>query len=243
MPATANKWPRRFPDLTPEQKAISDDFMKYWHEVLPKRYGIVDKFNHRYAVKHAPQDFQRTLEIGAGLGEHLSYERLNDAQRRNYVALDLRSNMVERIRERFPDVTAYVGDCQSRLDFTDGYFDRILAIHVLEHLPNLPAAVQELYRLVDKRRGIVSVVIPCEGGWAYSLARKISAQRIFESRYHQPYRWFIEREHISVPQEILHELKPYFRIVHRTFFPTWLPSVSVNLCLGMTLQPRLEQAS
>ncbi len=238
MTTAADKWPKRFPDLTPEQRAISDDFMKYWHEVLPKRYGIVDKFNHEYAVKHAPRDFQRTLEIGAGLGEHLSYERLSDAQRRNYVALDLRSNMVERIRERFPDVTAYVGDCQSRLDFADGYFDRILAIHVLEHLPNLPAAVREMHRLLDKERGVVSVVIPCEGGWAYSLARRVSAQRIFESRYHQPYRWFIEREHISVPEEILDELRPYFRIVHRTFFPTWLPSVSVNLCLGMTLRPR-----
>ena len=34
--AAVSKWPKTFPPLTPEQKRISDDFMKYWHEVLPK---------------------------------------------------------------------------------------------------------------------------------------------------------------------------------------------------------------
>jgi hypothetical protein len=67
----ASKWPKRFAPLTLDQERISDDFMHYWHEVLPKRYGIVDEFNHRYVVKNAPERFFRTLEIGAGIGEHL----------------------------------------------------------------------------------------------------------------------------------------------------------------------------
>ena len=40
------KWPKVLPPLTAEQQAISDDFMQYWHEVLPKRFGIVERFNH-----------------------------------------------------------------------------------------------------------------------------------------------------------------------------------------------------
>jgi len=65
------KWPKIFPPLTSQQVAISDDFMKYWHEVLSSRHGIVDEFNHNYVVKTAPPGFVRTLEIGAGNGEHL----------------------------------------------------------------------------------------------------------------------------------------------------------------------------
>ena len=42
----------------------------------------------------------------------------------------------------------FVADCQQRLPFEDGSFDRALAIHVLEHLPNLPAAVAEIHRLL-----------------------------------------------------------------------------------------------
>lgn len=234
----AKKWPKIFPPLNPEQQAISDDFMKYWHEVLPKRYGIVDKFNHNYPVKTAPARFSRTLEIGAGTGEHLSYEKLSAEQSENYVAVDIRENMVATLRTRFPNIKAIVGDCQERLDFDDGYFDRILAIHVLEHLPNLPLAVKEMHRLCDKNYGVLSIVIPCEGSAAYSLARKISAQRIFEKRYGQSYQWLIEREHINLPDEIFEELSQFFTKVSSSYFPIPLNMQFCNLCIGATFVPK-----
>lgn len=240
---TSLHWPKQLPPLSEEQRRISDDFMKYWHEVLPRRYGLVDQFNHGYAVRHAPRNFRTTLEIGAGLGEHLVYERLTDEQGRNYVALELRENMVASLRERFPQVQARVGDCQGRLDFPDGCFDRILAIHVLEHLANLPVTVREMHRLCHPQHGVFSVVIPCEGGLAYSLARRISARRIFEKRYGQSYDWFIQREHLNRPAEILGELSAWFEICHRQFFPLRLPSVALNLCLGLTLRPREAERS
>ncbi|MFX7720381.1 class I SAM-dependent methyltransferase, partial [Acinetobacter baumannii] len=89
-----------------------------------------------------------------------TYEKLDAEQRRNYIPVELRTNMVEKIRERFPDINAQQGDVQGRLNFEDGYFDRIIAIHVLEHLPDLPATVKEMYRLCNKETGIFSVVIP-----------------------------------------------------------------------------------
>ena len=146
--------------------------------------------------------------------------------------------MAEQIKINFPEIQSYVADCQQTLSFPEGYFDRVLAIHVLEHLPNLPAAVKEMYRLCNKEHGYFSVVIPCEGGLLYSLARKMSAQRLFERRYQQRYQWFIEREHINRPSEIVQELEPYFYIKHRQFFPFLLPIVHSNLCIGMTLYPR-----
>ncbi|HUR47660.1 MAG TPA: methyltransferase domain-containing protein [Candidatus Saccharimonadales bacterium] len=235
---TAATWPKSIPPLSEEQKRISDDFMRYWHEVLPKKYGVVEEFNHRYPVLKAPSHFKSTLEIGAGLGEHLQYEQLTSEQEKNYVALELRPNMAERIKQRFPNVQTHVGDCQERLDFASGHFDRILAIHVLEHLPNLPAAVKEMHRLCHPRTGIFSVVIPCEGGLAYSLARKISARRIFERRYNQSYNWFIEREHINEPDEILQELSKFFAVQQKSFFPLRVPAIWCNLCIGLTLRPR-----
>lgn len=234
----SSKWPKVLPPLTDEQRRISDDFMRYWHEVLPRRFGRIERFNHGYPVRHAPPDFRRTLEIGAGLGEHLEYERLTIDQERNYYAVELRANMSDAIAARFPHVHIINGDCQQRLDFPDGFFDRILAVHVLEHLPDLPAAIREMHRLCDKQNGVFSVVIPCEGSFAYGLARRISAQRIFQKRYKQPYRWFIEREHINRPAEIFEELDPFFTIQHRSFFPLPLPLLWCGLAIGMTLKPR-----
>ena len=232
------KWPKVFPPLSPEQIVINDDFILYWHEVLPRHYSIVDEFNHNYVVKAAPKEFTRTLEIGAGTGEHLKYEHLDDQQKENYFAVDIRENMIEKLRNQFPEIHAVVGDCQMRMNFEDGYFDRILAIHVLEHLPNLPAAVREMHRLCDKNHGVLSIVIPCEGSLAYSIARRMSAQRIFEARYKQSYRWFIEREHINLPSEIFEELAPYFSLASSTYFPIPLKAEFCNLCIGATFIPK-----
>jgi len=232
------KWPKVLPPLTAEQQAISDDFMQYWHEVLPKRFGIVERFNHGFVVRTARKGFRRSLEIGAGLGEHLRYETLSPEQRANYFAVDIRTNMIEELRGAHPGVQAIVGDCQQRLSFPDGYFDRIVAIHVLEHLQDLPRAIEELYRLCDKGTGFLQVILPCEGSLAYALARRISAQRLFQKRYQQSYRWFIDREHINLPAEVIAELTPYFQIERQAHYPLPVSVFWCNLVIGMNLRPR-----
>ena len=238
---TASRWPKVLPPLTPEQQRISNDFMQRWHEELAGRgrYGLIEKFNHRFPVRHSPPDFKTTLEIGAGLGEHLRYETLTPEQEENYYANEFRANMAAEIRRRYPRVRTVVGDCQQRLDFPDGFFDRVIAVHVLEHLPNLPAPIREAYRLQNRARGRLLVVIPCEGSPAYTLARKLSAERLYKKRYGGSYRWFYTREHLNLPHEVLAELDPYFTIEARSFFPLpFLPFVFNNLVIGLSLVPR-----
>ena len=233
-----SKWPKILRPLTESQQQINDDFVKVWHEALP-RYQSIERFNHGWVARHAPAGFRRTLEIGAGLGEHLRHETLTAEQEAGYVSLELRPEMAAEIAKRFPAVQTLIGDCQKALPFSAGYFDRILAIHVLEHLPNLPATIREMHRLCNKQRGVFQVVIPCEGGALYSLCRRVSAQRIFEKRYGQPYEWFIGREHINLPHEIQEELGRYFSVRgRRAFFPFVVPGVFCNLCIAMNLAPK-----
>jgi ubiquinone/menaquinone biosynthesis C-methylase UbiE len=163
---------------------------------------------------------------------------LTPTQVENYYAVDIRDNMVAELKKSFPAIKSMALDCQERMPFDDGWFDRILAIHVLEHLPNLPKAVEELYRLCDKQQGVLSIVIPCEGSLAYSIARKISAQRLFERRYNQSYQWLIEREHINLPAEIFEELSKYFDVVKSSYFPLPFKFEFCNLCIGVNLKPK-----
>lgn len=228
-------WPKVLPTLTEEQELVRDDFARHWHEVMPQRYGAVDRFNHRYALRSLQGDANgptRTIEIGAGLGEHLEYE---DLARQDYTCIELRPEMAARLHERFPAVSTIVGDCQERLPFEDGSFDRAIAIHVLEHLPNLPAALDEIRRVV-RTGGKVGIVIPCDPGLAYGLARRISAKRIFERRYNQPYEWFIRMEHINTPREIMDLVRERFEIVHSRYFPLRIPIPTVNLVRGVTCE-------
>jgi SAM-dependent methyltransferase len=232
------KWPKVLPPITPEDQRICDDFMEHWHDVFPNRFGVADRFTHEYVARRRPAQFARTLEIGPGIGEHLKYEVLTEEQERNYVAVETRPNMAKRLQAACPKIKVCVGDCQRRLDFPDGYFDRVIAINVLEHLPDLPAAIREMHRLCDKAAGIFSIVIPCEGGLAYALAREISAKPLFEKRHHRPYHIFIDREHINVPWEVRGELAPYFETLHSTYFPIPVKLEFCNLFIGATLKPK-----
>ena len=236
--ARSAKWPKILPPLTSEQARINDEFLKIWLEVLPRRYGVVERFNHGFPVRHSPAHFLTTLEIGAGLGEHIRHERLTPEQEENYWALEMRQNMAEVIRRTFPRIRVIVGDCQTRLDLPAGHFDRIIAVHVLEHLPNLPAAVREVHRLLDKPAGRFLAVIPTEGSPAYTLARKISAERVYRKRFGGDYSWVYKREHINLVPEIMEELEPWFEVESRRFFPLRVPFAWCNLCIGLVLRPR-----
>lgn len=232
-----SKWPKKTVELTEHQKWIADDWLKHWLALLPGKYGVYAKFNHEYVVKNAPKDFISTLEIGCGDGEHLNFENLSPIQKLNYVAIDIRSNIVQAFIEKHKGIQCYVSDCQTKQKFEDSSFERILAIHVLEHLPNLPAAVEELYRLCNKERGVLSIVLPCEGSMAYTVARKISAERMFKKRYKMPYDWYMKSEHINTIDEVLEELSKKFKIESSTFFPLGIKIREFNLAIGYTLKP------
>jgi ubiquinone/menaquinone biosynthesis C-methylase UbiE len=227
-------WPKRLPELTDEQMAIRDDYMNYFYsEVYSARFGRIQRFNHTYAARSFEPGLS-TLDLGAGLGEHLEFE---DGRAGRYVALELRPEMAREIERRHPYVTTVVGDVESGLDFESAEFDRVLAIHVLEHLPNLPAALEELRRIL-RPGGVLSVVLPCEGGMAYTLGRRLTTQRAFERRYGMSFDWCIQSEHVSVLPEIVHELDARFECEHTSWFPSLLPTMHTNICAGLTYRRR-----
>lgn len=230
-------WPKQLPEFTDEQRGVRDAFMARWLEELPNRYGAIERFNHTYGLE--PKASGRTLEIGAGVGAHLHYEDLSN---QDYYAVELRQELADTIEERFPGVTTVVADCQERLPFDDGFFDRVLAVHVLEHLPDLPRALDEIQRVLAPG-GRFHAVIPCEGGLAYSVARRISAQRIFEKEFGMSYEWLIRSEHVNVPWEIQMELEKRFRLVGSRYFPFRVPSTAVNLVIGLSLEPLAQPAA
>lgn len=230
----AGKWPKKLPDFTEEQIRISADFMDaHLHAVQTSWYSFVENFNHGYPLRTYRPNIS-TLEIGAGIGAHLAYEKLEQQQ---YTAVELLPDLARQIQEKYPNVTVINGDVQKRLPLPDSSFDRVLAVHVLEHLPDLPAALREIHRVI-KPDGIFGIVIPCEGGLATHMARNISARPHFEKKYGQSYDWFINSQHINMPNEITEEMAPLFSKIHSRWYPLLIPSVNLNLFVGMTLKPK-----
>ncbi len=233
MPNTG-RWPKRPPVLTAEQERAREAFVAVWHQQLPTRYAAIERFNHGSVSGLPIKPGSTTLEIGAGLGAHAKFE---DLTRQEYYCLEYREEFCKELRKAFPSNRVVCGDIEQRQPWPAGFFDRVVSIHVLEHLRNLPAALSEIRRLL-KADGTFDVVLPCEGGFAYSVARKISAERLFRRRFGMDYTPIIRNEHVSTLHEIVHELDRMFHVRVRSFFPFPIPVSAVNLCVAFRLAPR-----
>jgi SAM-dependent methyltransferase len=227
-------WPKQPPVLTAEQERAREAFVAGWHQQLPTRYRGIERFNHGSVSRLPVKNGSTTLEIGAGMGAHSKFE---DLTRQQYYCLEYRRAFCDELLKVFPADRVRHGDIEQRQPWPDGFFDRIVAIHVLEHLRNLPLAVAEIRRLL-KADGCFDAVLPCEGGVVYTVARKMSAERLFRKRFGMDYTPIIRNEHVSTFKEIVEELERVFHVRARSFFPLLLPVSALNLCVAFRLVPR-----
>jgi SAM-dependent methyltransferase len=217
------KWPKARPVLSTKELELLHLWNEYWLPIMKERFSPLTAFNHNFPLRSV-SPHARTLEIGIGAGTHARIE-----QSANYFGVDrdIRLN-----RQRFKVAAA---DVDAGLPFKNSIFDRVLAIHVLEHLANLPHALEEIARVM-KPAAVLSVVIPCEGGLLYALGRNFSSRRIFERKFGRHFDWIMNYDHVNDAQEVLSELGKRFHQEQIAYFPAQVPSVHLNLFIGIQLR-------
>jgi len=87
---------------------------------------------------------EQVLDVGCGNGLHLA-ELARRAHRGAVHGMDLSPGMLEAARSKVASASLLVGDAQ-RLPFVDGSFDRVLAMHMLYHVPDRDLALSEIRR-------------------------------------------------------------------------------------------------
>lgn len=94
----------------------------------------------------------RLLEIGCGNGK-LWENRYIDFRNREIFLSDISEGMVHEVRKKLgKDYNCIVVDCQA-IPFKDGYFDAVIANHVLFYIQNLEKGLSEICRVL-KDNGI-----------------------------------------------------------------------------------------
>jgi SAM-dependent methyltransferase len=151
--------------------------------------------------------------------------------------LELREEFCTVLRALPGVAGVHAADIQGRTPFEAGSFDRIVAIHVLEHLRDLPRAIDEISRILADD-GIFDIVLPCEGGAAYYLARQISAKPFFERRFGMSYDPIIASEHVNTLDEVLQTLEPHFVEQSVAYFPLGIPINTINLAVALRMKKR-----
>jgi ubiquinone/menaquinone biosynthesis C-methylase UbiE len=109
------------------------------------------------------------LEIGGNLGEHLHFVRSDFS---SYLITDYRDTNPSFTDSR---VSFQIADAHD-LPFQDSTFDRVIVTCVFHHLDFPQTALEEILRVV-KNEGQISVLIPCDPGLFYRVAKIIGPAR------------------------------------------------------------------
>lgn len=97
-------------------------------------------------------EVNRLLEIGCGNGKLWEHRNI-DLRNREIFLSDISEGMVHEVRKKLgKDYNCIVADCQA-IPFKDGYFDAVIANHVLFYIQNLDKGLSEIYRVL-KNNGI-----------------------------------------------------------------------------------------
>lgn len=134
----------------------------------------------KVVAQNAP--YEKVLDFGCGSGVLLPFLA---EQSRNVVGMDIELSPYEMMKKyiSFPaNIQVMDGNQTSLQDLPPGSMDLIIALDVLEHVPDLSDTLDQLIRLLKPGKKLI-VSVPTENV-LYQIGRKI-AGREFSGAYHE----------------------------------------------------------
>lgn len=107
-------------------------------------YWFARRYYAALVKRYAPRDGGKLLEMGCGLG-HLLGLLQDDYQ---CVGIDLIDYSIEQTKINAPKAEAYQMSADDLSAFETGTFSAVVALHLVEHLPNPEHTIQEVNRLL-----------------------------------------------------------------------------------------------
>jgi len=224
-----------------------NDYLRNWSALYgEKNYdrgltGFCLRKSHEASEKAFKKDdyFQKVLEVGAGDGEHCKYV---DHSFDEYWITDLHEEFLSRAeafsQERSGKVF-YKAEDAAKLSFNDNSFDRVIAAHVLEHLPSPHLALREWGRVL-RPGGVITVVLPCDPGCAWRMGRTLVARRKF-TKIGFEYDYWMAREHLNPINNLIAFIRFYFKKRSEIWWPFHIPSIDLNLFFIAHLFPEEDE--
>jgi len=172
--------------------------------------------------------FESVLEIGAGSLAQLRHVRHGFG---SYIASDRSEDALSRARNLpVPDRVSFACIDGRRLPFADSQFDRLIATHVLEHIPSPAETLAEWARVV-KPGAVISLILPCDPGLLWQIGRSFGPRRSAE-RHGLPYDYLMAREHINSIHNLTTLLSYHFPRRLETWWPARIASPNLNLIMA-----------
>ena len=214
-----------------------------WLDYRARFHNVYDQYNyasplqaavmgasHRLAERQFKRDhyYPRVLEVGSGTAEHLRYVSHRFDQ---YVLTDADSSALDVAKKKCEGMHAGALSFEvakgESLDYEDDSFDRLIAVHVLEHILQPHLALKEWSRVV-KKGGVMSILIPTDPGIAWRLGRHLGPRkRALQDGI--AYDYVMAREHVNPCNNLIALIHHYFPRRTEAWWPFALPSIDLNL--------------
>lgn len=220
---------------------VSED--KAWLEYKERIAQVYDKLNyqsslqnwvmragHRLAERPFAEDmhFENVLEVGAGTGEHIPFVRHSFNR---YVVTDADSVALSIAEKKVSAQQAekFIFETQTgeRLPYPDQSFDRLIAAHLLEHIPHPHLALKEWQRVL-KPGGVLTLLLPTDPGMLWRFGRHLGPRRRALELGIQ-YDYVQAREHINSCFNLRALLRHYHPRLQEAWWPLPVPVIDLNL--------------
>ena len=210
-----------------------EEYMKKWTELYEHANydrgltGFFLKKSHHWAEKafNKKMKFDKVLEVGSGSGVHLEYVKHGFNE---YYVTDLSEAFIKQAKQKCSDSRVFhkIEDA-SKLSFKSNSFDRLIAAHILEHMPDPHDVILEWTRVL-KPGGILTIVLPCDPGVWWRLGRYVFARKPF-IKAGIDYDYWMAREHINPINNLVSFIKAYFNDIEEYWKPLNIPFIDLNL--------------
>jgi len=111
---------------------------------------------------------------------------------------------------------------------------RVIATHVLEHLINPHEILREWTRVI-KPGGTLSLVLPCDPGFAWRFGRMIGVRKRAETAGLE-YDYWMAREHVNSIYNLNTFINYYYKDVKATWWPLRVPLPDLNLIYAANIK-------
>lgn len=169
------------------------------------------------------------LEVGAGSGHHFPFVKKGFAK---YVMTDGSSTMLAIASEKYSSevssgLMAIEQQDATKLRFPYSSFDRLIATHVLEHLPD-PVGVLKEWNRVVRPGGIISIVLPCDPGLLWRIGRHFGPRRNAQ-RQGLAYDYLQAAEHVNSIFNLQVFIQHHFEFLTESWYPAKVAIPDLNL--------------
>lgn len=217
----------------PPSRSSLDDYDKNSYEktVYSGLNGYFMKQSHRMIEKpfDSTVKFPKTLEVGCGLGNHIDFVN------HEYDTYFLTDMNIARIQPKLcKNAKIHISKQDARkLEFEDSSIDRLIAVHVLEHLHAPEEVLGEWSRVVSPG-GIISILLPTDPGLAWRFGRYTRIRNKMIAAGIE-YDYWMAKEHVNPINNLLAFIRYYFDNRQETWYPARIPSMDLNLFYGVTI--------